>query len=216
VSDLDKLAPSLSHALEVWRTRSEGSSGLADSRIAVSVAYTGDVEALRRAGLSTGHDVHGEVSGQIAFRDIERLAAVPGVVRVIMQPATRLLLDGTIPEMRVPWKTPPGFTGKGSGVIVAVIDTGIAWVNRPKDPLQSLQSTHPCSLGAHRSRPRRRQLDRFLLTRFADSSRFWTVTFEKRLKVLSDVAPGLSASGNRAPERQSRQSRSRGEGPIVP
>jgi subtilisin family serine protease len=123
---LDKLALSLRHALEVWRIRSAGSKELEERRIPVSVTYTGDLAALQAAGLTSGHDEHGEVSGQIAFKDVEQLALVPGVVLVEMQPNAKTLLDETLPEMRVPWKGPlPGFTGKGAGVIVAVIDTGI-------------------------------------------------------------------------------------------
>jgi subtilisin family serine protease len=122
---LTKLAPALLHELEVWRVRSATAKELAERRITVSVVYTGDVTELERAGLLRGHDENGEVSGQIALRDVERLAAVPGVVQVTMEPTARALLDESVPETRVPWKVPPGFAGKGAGVIVAVIDTGI-------------------------------------------------------------------------------------------
>jgi len=125
VSNLEKLSPSLRHALEVWRVRSAASEEMENRQVTVRVEYTGELAELQRAGLSTGYDENGEVTGQIAFRDLERLAAVPGVVRVAMQPNARPLLDETVTEMRVPWKVPPGFSGRGSGVIVAVIDTGI-------------------------------------------------------------------------------------------
>ena len=125
MSNLDKLAPPLRHALEVWRTRSAGSPEFQDRQATVSVEYTGDVAELRSAGLSTGYNSDGEVTGQIEFRNLERLVAVPGVVRVTIQPHSRPLLDETVVEMRVPWKVPPGFSGKGAGVIIAVIDTGI-------------------------------------------------------------------------------------------
>lgn len=124
-TDVHKLAPELQHALEVWRVRSPASKELAERRITVSVVYRGDVKELERAGLTLGHDENGEVSGQIAFVDVERLAAVPGVVSVTMQPNVRITLDESVPETRVPWKVPPGFSGKGTGVIIAVIDTGI-------------------------------------------------------------------------------------------
>lgn len=125
MSELEKLAPSLRHALEVWRTRSAVSPELQDSQVTVTVAYTGDVAELQAAGLRTGYNADGKVSGQIEFRNLEQLVAVPGVMRVTMQPNVRPLLDETVTEMRVPWKVPPGFSGKGAGVIVAVIDTGI-------------------------------------------------------------------------------------------
>ena len=86
--DLHKLAPELLHALEVWRARSPASAELAQQRITVSVAYQGDVGELVAAGLTPGRDENGEVSGQIAFFDVERLAAVPGVASISMQPAT--------------------------------------------------------------------------------------------------------------------------------
>ncbi len=126
MSNLDKLAPALRHAWDVWRTQSSDSPEEPQDRQAtVSVEYAGDVAELSSAGLSTGYSSDGEVTGQIAFRNLERLVAIPGVIRVTMQPHSRPLLDETIAEMRVPWKVPPGFSGKGAGVIVAVIDTGI-------------------------------------------------------------------------------------------
>lgn len=125
MADLDKLVPLLRHSLEVWRTRSAIDPTLADRRVTVSVTYGGDLDALRGAGLDPGHDAGGEVTGQIAFRDLEALVAVPGVTRVSMQPDARPLLNKSVVEMEVPWKVPPGFSGKGSGIIVAVIDTGI-------------------------------------------------------------------------------------------
>lgn len=124
-TSLDKLASSLRHALDVWRVRSAGSKELLARQVTVSVTYHGDVAELQRAGLSTGSDNGRDVTGQIAFADLERLAAVPGVEHVEMQPNARPLLDETVCELRVPWKVPPGFSGKGAGVIVAVIDTGI-------------------------------------------------------------------------------------------
>lgn len=125
MSDLDKLESSLRHAFEVWRMGSAVSPEVQDRKATVSVEYTGDVAELQSAGLNTGYNSEGEVSGQIEFRNLARLVAVPSVVRVTMQPDSRTLLDKTVVEMRVPWKVPPGFSGKGAGVIVAVIDTGI-------------------------------------------------------------------------------------------
>ena len=97
-----------------------GSPGLCDGH------HTGDLAALEAAGLDAGFDSGGEVSGRIRLADVEALAAVPGVERITMEPRVRLL-DGTVAEMRVPWKVPPTapWPGRGANVIVAVIDTGI-------------------------------------------------------------------------------------------
>ena len=51
-------------------------------RVSVDVEYTGDLGALRAAGLETGLDRDGTVSGMIAMRDLEALARVPGVVTI--------------------------------------------------------------------------------------------------------------------------------------
>ena len=51
-------------------------------RVSVDVEYTGDLGALRAAGLETGLDRDGTVSGMIAMRDLEALARVPGVVAI--------------------------------------------------------------------------------------------------------------------------------------
>lgn len=95
-ADWSRLEPSLQHHYDVWRTRRVGAScngregevaRLDAERVTVSVDYEGDVVgALRAAGLQTGYDSGGEISGQIGLRDVEHLAAVPGIVRVTMQP----------------------------------------------------------------------------------------------------------------------------------
>ncbi|HEX6347303.1 S8 family serine peptidase [Umezawaea sp.] len=132
-----KLEPSLQHAVAVWRTElghaAEGvrprlaGPGAESRRVTVLVRYSGDVEALRRAGLDTGYDSGGVVSGIIALADLDRLDAVPGVESVSLVKPPRPSLDDTVEEMRVPWKVPPTtpWPGRGAGVIVAVIDTGI-------------------------------------------------------------------------------------------
>src|SRR5579862_3388955 len=96
-------------------------------KVSVMVTHTGDLATLQAAGLNGGFDDHGVVAGVIRLSDVERLADLPSVVEVHLEPVFRPLLDGTIIEMRVPWKVPPTtpWPGKGAGVIVAVIDTGI-------------------------------------------------------------------------------------------
>ena len=130
---MSKLAPPVETALALWRARTGSIASTppeataAADEIAVLVSYEGDVQPLRDAGLETGFNPGGIVSGRIAFWNLERLAAVPSVVLIEMQPDVRPLLDGSVAEMRVPWKVPPDtpWPGKGAGVIVAVIDTGI-------------------------------------------------------------------------------------------
>jgi subtilisin family serine protease len=134
---MSKLDATLQQALTVWRADlGYAKSGdhpelkvddVEGRRVAVTVTHTGDLATLKAAGLDAGFDHGGVVSGQIFLRDVERLAAVPSVVRIAGVPAVRIMLDGTVSEMRVPWKVPPTapWPGKGAGVIVAVIDTGI-------------------------------------------------------------------------------------------
>lgn len=130
---MSKLEPALEHALIAWRVQRGGegpdapfAEAVAD-RVTVVVTYEGDIADLRAAGLDTGYDDNGVVTGQIDFADLERLAAVPAVVWIEMEPPVRPLLDKSVTELRVPWKVPPTtpWPGKGAGVIVAVIDTGI-------------------------------------------------------------------------------------------
>ena len=134
---MSKLDPALQHALANWKreldharssTSASPSAADIDNRLAsVNVTYRGDLQTLRAAGLEAGFDHNGVVSGLIAFRNIEKLAAEPAVIRIAIEPKVKAGLDGTLKEMRVPWKVPPTtpWPGKGAGIIVAVIDTGI-------------------------------------------------------------------------------------------
>lgn len=134
---MSKLNGTLQQALAFWRSDlAYAQSGdhpempLADveqRRVAITVTYTGELDALRAAGMQTGIEEPGTVSGYILLRDVERLEAVPGVSAIEMPPNVRIMLDETVAEMRVPWKVPPTtpWPGKGAGAIVAVIDSGI-------------------------------------------------------------------------------------------
>ncbi len=134
---MSKLDAKLRNALVAWRVQCGGEpevasrspewQAIADQRITVVVTYTGDIADLQAAGLDTGFDQGGVVSGHIDMRDVERLEEVPGVVLVEMEPPVRPLLDESVIELRVPWKVPPTdpWPGQGTNVIVAVIDTGI-------------------------------------------------------------------------------------------
>ena len=134
---MSKLDATLQQALTLWRTDlGYARSGehpelkvedVEGRRASVTVTHTGALAELKAAGLDAGFDQHGVVSGLIFLRDVERLAAVPSVVSITLEPVFRMMLDHTVAEMRVPWKVPPTapWPGKGAGVIVAVIDTGI-------------------------------------------------------------------------------------------
>lgn len=136
---MSKLEATLHQALTVWRAElGYARSGdhpelkiddVEGRRVAVTVTHTGDLVALQAAGLDAGFDQDGVVSGLIFLRDVERLAALPSVVSIAMEPVFRIMLDGTVPEMRVPWKVPPGtpwpqrdhqWSAGGVGVIVRI------------------------------------------------------------------------------------------------
>lgn len=127
----------LEHALAVWRGDLDYvEKGLAPHlteaevlarRVTVSVDYSGSIDDLRAAGLDTGYDHGDHVTGIVALADFDALAAVDGVETISIVAEKLPMLDSSVAELRAPWKTPPGtpWPGKGSGVIVAVIDTGI-------------------------------------------------------------------------------------------
>lgn len=95
-ADWSRLESSLRHHYDVWRARLAGArcnqqqgevARIEAERVTVAMEYEGDVVgALRAAGLQPGYDSGGHVSGIIALRDLERLAGVPGTVRMTMQP----------------------------------------------------------------------------------------------------------------------------------
>ncbi len=140
---MSKLDPGLETELSLWRAQAiakdesaalrtparvvETSPSSEKKRIVVGVTHRGDIEALRAVGLQAGFNRNGMVAGSIAFEDLERLAAVPSVIYIEMIPEAHPTLDGTVSELRVPWKVPPTdpWPGRGAGVIIAVIDTGI-------------------------------------------------------------------------------------------
>src|SRR5262249_11127720 len=101
-----KLESALQHALAVWRTELGhaaagehprlSESEVASERVTVVVRFSGDIEALRQAGLQTGYDRGGVVSGSIALADLEQLDAVPGVESVALVPQVKPTLDNTV------------------------------------------------------------------------------------------------------------------------
>ncbi len=91
---VEKIDAWLVHVLIEWRrdlayARCTGTDVRADPdrRLAVEVEYTGDdLQPLREAGLETGFDRDGVVSGIIPLRAIEALARLPAVVRIRAEP----------------------------------------------------------------------------------------------------------------------------------
>jgi subtilisin family serine protease len=134
---VSKLEAMVEQTLALWRLESEdaqsgehpelNAEAVAIREVPVIVTYEGDIAELQRAGLKTGFDRGGVVSGHIRIRDIEGLADVPEVVFIELESPVHLMLDDSVRELRVPWLVPPSdpWPGKGTGVIVAVIDTGI-------------------------------------------------------------------------------------------
>ncbi|ODR25783.1 hypothetical protein BHQ19_10415 [Mycolicibacterium porcinum] len=127
---------SLQHTVEVWRTKLRDTDAadpadpavveIRQSSVNVLVDFSCELAALQDVGLHTGYDTGGRVQGRIAFADLDELDAVPGVERIRLVPDSTPALDTTVGEVRTPWKLSPGtFPGRGKGVIVAVIDTGI-------------------------------------------------------------------------------------------
>src|SRR5262249_61316310 len=108
---MSKLAPPVSNALALWRTRT--ANGVADApsggeQLIVYVTYDGgDLQPLIDAGLAPGFDRRGRVSGRIAYRDLERLAAVPSGTFIEKEPAGRPLLARHVPGIRDPRKGAP-------------------------------------------------------------------------------------------------------------
>jgi subtilisin family serine protease len=97
------------------------------TRVTLFISYEGDPPDLAAAGIDAGYDSGGMITGYLPMRDLDRVASLDGASEVTIQPTLRPLLDTSVKEIKVPWKTPAGggWPGRGSKVIVAVIDTGI-------------------------------------------------------------------------------------------
>ena len=95
--------------------------------VTLFISYEGDPPDLAAAGIDPGYDSGGMTTGYLLMRDLDRVESLDGASEVTIQPTLRPLLDTSVKEIKVPWKTPGGggWPGRGSKVIVAVIDTGI-------------------------------------------------------------------------------------------
>ena len=118
-----RIDPNLQRMLRDMRDESSSTSG--DQVTIVTVKYTGDVGALRKAGLTVMGDAGGIAIGDIRLDQVEALAALDNVLEVTTQPRLRLHLDTSVPEIHadVLRTGVPPYTG--SGVIVGIVDTGI-------------------------------------------------------------------------------------------
>lgn len=123
---MSKLSPNLAAYLHHVQKADNRTSFGADEVISVDVTYDGDLAPLQAAGMDTGFDRNGVVSGLIRRSRIAELEALPIVIAIRNEREARPLLDKSIPEIRVPWKLNPATPGgRGEGVIVAIIDSGI-------------------------------------------------------------------------------------------
>jgi subtilisin family serine protease len=131
---MTRLAPALEHERAMWRREVESAKASHDEslreiesrRVSVIIDYEGEPPELAGAGAEPGFDINGMVLTTVAFADLDRLAALEGITWVAIHPTMQQTLDGTVKEMKVPWKSGAGgFAGRGANVIVAVIDSGI-------------------------------------------------------------------------------------------
>src|SRR5215471_13511785 len=68
------------------------------------------------------------ISGDLPVANVDMLDDVPGVLRVEASRGLRCELDEALPESRVP--TPQELPHRGDGVIIGIIDTGIAFTHQ--------------------------------------------------------------------------------------
>jgi hypothetical protein len=91
VAELPKLDPRCAHQVGLWEHELAHASCAAFEEIerqsiSVVVEHRGSIEPLRAAGMSTGHDANGRVSGAIAIRDLPKLVAIDDVTAVVFVP----------------------------------------------------------------------------------------------------------------------------------
>jgi subtilisin family serine protease len=119
--------------------------GDADAAISVVLYYEGDLGPIEEAGFRVDWQDRDEAVGKVRFADLERIAALPAVTRIVAGIPPTLDLDTAATELRARadtvanigtnglWHvakpagtlTVGGSGASGAGVIVGVIDTGI-------------------------------------------------------------------------------------------
>jgi subtilisin family serine protease len=100
-----------------------------DELIRVSVAFTGDITALQKAGLQVGSASARIAYGATTLAGLQALAALPQVESIQRQRHPHPHLNDSVPDIKANqvWNiTGDSFHGyTGRGVIVGIIDTGI-------------------------------------------------------------------------------------------
>ena len=95
------------------------------TRVTVSVAFSGDLEPLRQAGLDI-EMVSGEIAlGNVALGDLERVAACEEVLSIRPDEHRRPHLKDSVPATHADHLRTGALGLTGAGVVVGVIDTGI-------------------------------------------------------------------------------------------
>jgi subtilisin family serine protease len=136
---LNKIAPDL---LEVLQRRERAhadavarddhaTTAMVDAPIEVCVAFDGPPDSLVKSGIPIGGLIADSARGGLSPALIRKLAMLPQVHRIGLPVKLRPKLDRSVPEILgkdawaegVPPDTEP--RGKGEGVIVGIIDTGI-------------------------------------------------------------------------------------------
>jgi subtilisin family serine protease len=107
------------------RLGKEQPDDLAQTRLQVSVSYTGELEELQHRGLRVSGNVEGIAIGDIAASDLQTLEQLENVRQISMQGTIGLHLDKSVPEIHADLvrKGDPAYTG--AGVVIGIIDSGI-------------------------------------------------------------------------------------------
>jgi subtilisin family serine protease len=109
---------------------SEGTFAVSpDTQFYIALVFTGDLDALIKAGFALGNSVGNVAYGVTDLAGLEALAKHPQVTQIDKQRKAELQLDESIPDIRANevWtRAGDNFTGyNGKDVIVGIIDTGI-------------------------------------------------------------------------------------------
>jgi subtilisin family serine protease len=138
----DKMDSGLGTAYRAWAEHPELSP---DGGITVFLTHEGDLADIEALGFETHSTAAGQVMGVVRFKDIPKLVAHPGVLRLATGGRKRKHLDTAVRDIKARatvgitgstadgvWQAPVATgtltsiaKGTGKGVIVAIIDTGI-------------------------------------------------------------------------------------------
>jgi subtilisin family serine protease len=127
----DKIDPGLAALYAKW-LQEGGQDTDPGRRISVSLHATAPADELAGRGFETTfQEEEDRLAGTIDLADLESLAELDGVLRIIYGRKGKPLLDQSIPDIgaNAVWsRTGSTFSGQtGAGALVGVIDTGIDW-----------------------------------------------------------------------------------------